>query len=130
MSAVANYDLPAPVQAYQLPNGEFVTTPEDYFAKMYEAEAELEAGAYVFANAGEFARGQDTRAFNTIKGYAAWRAGAVKMNTLDAIKDEYLQSLNAAAEKAKAEAEARKAQEAAPVAIPSAPEAPPVAVAA
>ena len=89
MSEQISLELPAPVQAYRLPNGEFVTTPEEYYMRIYESDAEFEAGAFVLANSQEFSRGQDTRAFNTIKWFVSWRAGASHTGKLATFHDAY-----------------------------------------
>ena len=121
MNEQVSLELPAPVQAYRLPNGEFVTTPEEYYMRIYENDAEFEAGAFVLANAQEFSRGQDTRAFNTIKWFVSWRAGASHTGKLATFHDAYrahLESLKSkpAKEPAQEPAEPQTAAPVAPVA--------------
>lgn len=68
-------ELPAPVQAYKLPDGTFVESAEAYAAHLAEGDSAARANAYVEANKADFARGQDTRAFNLIKKFLNWEAG-------------------------------------------------------
>lgn len=118
-------NIPEPVQAYQLPNGSFVTTKEEYVAKMFEAEAEEEAGVFVFSNRDGFARGQDTRAFNLIKEFISWKSAAISMGTYEEAVSKYREALAAEEAAKKAAKEAAKQSDAPSVpGIPEVPEVP------
>ena len=67
--------IPEPVAAYQLPDGTFVSSPEEYAARLAEGEAEVVAKAYAVANKGTFQRGQFTRSMNVVKNFLMWKAG-------------------------------------------------------
>ena len=92
-----SFDIPAPVQVYQLPDGSFAKSQEEYLAKMYEAEAAVEAGAFIHSNPGKFGRGQDTRAFNQVVAFLSWKAAAEKLGTFEGAKQAYRQALESAA---------------------------------
>lgn len=69
------FAMPAPVAAYQLPDGTFVASAEEYAAKMSEATADARAKAYTEANKEKFSKGQETRAYNVVKAFIMWEAG-------------------------------------------------------
>lgn len=76
--------LPAPVAAYQLPDGTFVGSAEEYAARCADGNSSARAKAYVEANRAAFARGQDTRAFNQIKEFLNWEAGQALIQSAQA----------------------------------------------
>jgi endo-1,4-beta-D-glucanase Y len=123
---------PQAVQAYQLPNGELVTTIEEYNARLSEGVSEKIALAYAVANKDSFGRGQFTRSKNIVKAYLMWKAGqdASGIDVTTAYDGEIAQFLaeEEAAEKAKSSSKKTKTEEAAPAtatatAAQSAPEA-------
>lgn len=75
--------IPAPVAAYQLPDGSFVSSPEEYAAKLAEKDCAVKAKAYIEANADKFPKGLATRTYNTVFAYLSWEAG---QNALAALR--------------------------------------------
>jgi len=68
-------NIPEPVAAYQLPDGTFVSSPEEYAARLAEGEAKVISKAYAVANKSRFQRGQFTRAKNVVCDFLMWKAG-------------------------------------------------------
>lgn len=109
---------PQAVQAYQLPNGELVTTIEEYNARLSEGVSEKIALAYAVANKDSFGRGQFTRSKNIVKAYLMWKAGqdASGIDVTTAYDGEIAQFIaeEEAAEKAKSSSKKTKTVEEAP----------------
>ena len=123
------FEIPAPVQGYQLPDGRFVATQEEYVEAVSESSAKELAGAYVLANAGKFERGQDTKAFNSIVPFLVWQAAQTYTGGLEGMIAAYRAKV---AEEEANKGKHKKTLEAAQAAatetvteVPAAPEAPP-----
>lgn len=65
---------PTPVQAYQLPDGSFVGSIQEYVEKMYEVEATKMAEAYVTERGADLTAGQKTRTKNVVKAFCLYQA--------------------------------------------------------
>lgn len=78
-----SFQIPEPVQGYQLPSGKFVATQEEYIAEVTAEAAARLAGAYVDVNAAAFGRSQATRAKNAITEFLKWQAVQSYSGTLE-----------------------------------------------
>lgn len=108
---MSNFQLPEPTTGYRLPDGRFVSTPEEYVAEMTKSAAERMARAYVHHNRDSFsAPAQATRAINSVTAFLQWQAVETHKGTLNAAMEAYDAAV--AAEAAAAQ-EPEQAQEAA-----------------
>ena len=103
---MSNFQLPEPTTGYRLPDGRFVSTPEEYVAEMTKSAAERMARAYVHHNRGSFsAPAQATRAINSVTAFLQWQAVETHKGTLNASIEAYDAAVAAEAEAAAQEPE-------------------------
>lgn len=104
-----SFQLPEPTTGYRLPNGEFVSTPEEYVARMTHVAANRMASAYVHFHPEKYRRAQATRAVNIVTEFLKWQAVETHKGTLNTVLesyDEFAKAAEASAVEAEAAAEA------------------------